>query len=354
MNYNIKYRIDQSSDKQIVAFLKENLPYKLNYDGFNWQYNRNHSIFCYVEDTDKNIIGVNGVIPYNLSFNQELIKTAKNETGYISPNLQGKGVFKKLYGKLLDVTFSSDYKVIWGFTKLGGIWTKLGSEVYSNFLCDAFLVLNPSFKLQRQKFTSDSLIKSLIRFIYNYFIFFIKFNANNKINNNIIIELGKPNIDLLKCFYDKIKISEKKLVFLEIDEIIIKEFIDSNPYQEYNFVSFLNLKREMIGYIIYTKTNNSINISDIQYLNKIDLKSIINIFLAQKNIFKGVYDITFFGNFENKKMNFVFDYLKKRGAKLIFSEMDIVVRANNTYLDQEFLNVKNWFINLLWTECVKR
>lgn len=354
MNCNIKLRVDTSDDLQIQHFLKNNLPYTFQEKGFYWQYNRIDSIFCYVTDDKNKIIGVNGIIPYYLSSNNIKIKSAKNETGYIHSSFQGKGVFKKLYNELLSNTFSSSFQIIWGFTKLGNIWTKLGSKVYSNFLCDAFLVINPSIKKQKYKFSSDSSIKSLLRFIYNLYVFKYKFKLDDFTEKGYTIQFGLPHFQVLKAFYSKLKLIDEKLVFLEVDEFIKTYFLDSNPYQLYNYLSFFDINDELIGFLIYTKTFQSVNVVELQFLKPEDVETILNIFLSEKEIFENVYDLTFFGNAKNNRIELIFDILKKKGAKLVVSEMDIVVKENQTFTNKEFLNVKNWYINLLWTECVKR
>ena len=67
---------------------------------------------------------------------KESYKTAKSETSYLSDKHQGRGLFKKLYHDLMIKSKQENFDFVWGFTKLGELWGKLGFNVVEGYLYD--------------------------------------------------------------------------------------------------------------------------------------------------------------------------------------------------------------------------
>jgi hypothetical protein len=60
--------------------------------------------------------------------------------------------------------------------------------------------------------------------------------------------------------------------------------------------------------------------------------------------------LSFFGNIDNPLIRTVFDLLSKHGARISDSNQYFVLR-NLSYPDEdELYNIKNWYLNGLWSE----
>ncbi len=354
MNYKVKERFTNDDEIGISKFLEKNLPYPFSSDFFNWQYNREGAIFYYIEDELENqVVGVNGLIPYFLTDKVGVYKTAKSETSYLSSTHQGKGLFKKLYHDLMIKSKHDGFDLVWGFTKLGELWSKLGFNVAEGYLSESTIVIHPSYALQKTKFPNENRFKSILRFFYNkyrqvYLYLFLNFLKDK---NKITQKSDFIDYSELMIFNQKLKEKNPELLFFELNKCNIDNVLLKNPKLNYHFISFYN-KDIMIGYLIYTEKNFSVNITDIQSLDNYYLEKMLLSFF--RNINGQVYDISYFGNYQNEKSKFIFNFFKKINASNSFSEMKIVYKLNSEKISSNILNLKNWYINSLWTESIHR
>jgi hypothetical protein len=354
MNYKVKQRFIIDDDIRITRFLEKNLPYPFSRDFFNWQYNRDGAIFYYIEEeAEKEVVGVNGLIPYVLTSENGSCKTAKSETSYLSSNHQGQGLFKKLYHDLMIKSKQEGFDFVWGFTKLGKLWSKLGFNVAEGYLFETTIVVNPTYRAQKIKFSNENKIKSCLRFFLNkykqiYLKLFLSFFVEK---NKISVKSDFFDYNKLKIFYQKLKEKNPQLLFFELNKHEVEEVLLKNPKLKYHFLTFYE-GYKMIGYLIYTEKNLSINITDIQFIENFHLEKILISFFKKLN--DNIYDISYFGNYQNEKSVLIFNFFKKLNSSNSFSEMKIVYKINSEKINSTLLNLNNWYINSLWTESIHR
>ena len=131
--YHIR-NIDEKLNPKLLPFLNEVLPFEYTEKIFSWEYDHAKKVFCYIEDANSNVVGVQGMIPIELNINSACSLTAKSETSYLDKSTQGKGLFKKLYFKTIEDSKKKGITHIWGFTSLGVVWKKLGFTVQNECL----------------------------------------------------------------------------------------------------------------------------------------------------------------------------------------------------------------------------
>ena len=208
--------------------------------------------------------------------------------------------------------------------------------------------------MQRKKFTDENLIKIWVRFLYNnlrkfYLKLYINFHFKNK--EEIVLKYDDIDFYEIDVFNKKVKEKNPTMIFFEFNKKNVVEILNTNPHLNYRFISFYS-KGNMVGYIIYTNKNYSLNITDIQFLENSDLELMLYSFLFDNH--KEIYDVTFLGNYQNEKIKLIFNLFKRLKSKNVFSEMKIVYKANFEYSNSNFFNLNNWYINSFWTESINR
>lgn len=75
------------------------------------------------------IAGIELLIPINLSYRGKTYLSAKSEDSQVANEFRGKGVYRKIYGRVDEIARDRGIKAIWGYTKEFRLYQRLGFEV---------------------------------------------------------------------------------------------------------------------------------------------------------------------------------------------------------------------------------
>jgi len=376
MSNNIEMREVKKSDIKEIVFLHNNA---YNEQGtpehWIWEYKGiypDEFVFTIIRDKAKNrLVGTQGMIPVYLNIKGKRYFTGKTESDLLDLKYRGGTLFQELYEFSISHCKLRNMYFIWGGTSAAKVWrNKLKFTVYENSMKESKIILNLgatlfetiksklkivkiSIKTKQTTFkkTIIVLLNKLSK-VYNYLPKFkfkpTKIEKPISINGNFIIEPKLRSINDLKMLYSRLRKKYPNIIHIEQDEKFFNWRILNNPLNKYEtyFVYDDNLLRA------YCYLNSSS--SRIAYLTDLTFDtSDVGKFLMDK-ILKKLRDkkvayLYFIGNIDNPLMSKVFELLKTYGAIIDKYSQFFVIR-NLSYSDEKYLHeIKNWYINGLWS-----
>ena len=104
-----------------------------NLDQWNWTFqNRlfpDLKLPFIVAEDDGKIVGTQALIPIQMIDKDGVYWSAKSEETLININYRGQGLFEKMYEKAFEVSKTSNFQSIWGFTPARKAFLRVGFEI---------------------------------------------------------------------------------------------------------------------------------------------------------------------------------------------------------------------------------
>ncbi len=354
---------------------------------WNWEYRGNYPntfVFTIVKDKNtKRIVGTQGMIPIYLNIKGKRYFSGKSENSLLDSNFRGGTLFQDLYEFAVVKCKSKQMYCIWGFTSAAKVWReKLKFEVYKNNLKESKIILNfgaTAFD------TIQSNVKNVLKALKHRQTSIRKVVTSffEKLRNmSGLLSGSKPDLGIeeksvsvnsykkeslkehykiernlhagedIKTLYSRLRKKYPNLVHIDQDKKYLQWRIFKNPIVNYD-TYFIYEKDLLRGYCYINTSSRRIGfISDLTFetseAGAFLLGKLLNELRAKKIIY-----LYFFGNIKNQMMARVFQLLKQFGAKISDSDQYFVLR-NLSYPDEEWLlDIKNWYLNGLWSEGYK-
>lgn len=353
--------VDQKQHPALIDFLNEVLPFAYDKNVFDWEYDHDKKVFCYIENEEGDVVGVQGMIPFELHVGKQLMLSAKSETSYLAQSTQGKGLFKRLYQKTLDDARANGIDHVWGFTSLGPVWKKLGFEVQNECLFQYHI------QLRRRNFfgTSGDPNKNVIKELAKYLLAFQK-QFKTRVQLNSELKKSQPDFstfllrdslqkdqDLLDL-YTAIRECSPALIHLKMNTYFLQKRITLNPFVRYTKRFLYDKAGRLLGYFILAMKDgvDSAFISDLTVLDKKHKAGLVALALKEIRQHPEIKSVKLFGNYLNEEIMHTMNCLASYGHSSYDTQMYIVSKTLGDV--DHCANFSDWYINGLWTEGISQ
>lgn len=336
-NKNVSMRELQSSNiDDVVAF--HNLHYGTTRTPESWiwkyhGYNPDAATFVIAKDGGK-IVGTQGMIPVPILVNGKYYLSGKSEDSLLDSEYRGKQIFSGLYKFAMGLCASRKMHCVWGFTPAVKVWRdSLNFRVYEDIVQTSVLVLRPE-SILHIPLGLYAIMRKLINSLF----------VNTQ--KNVLVEQKLRSPEDLKGLYERLVTKHKELICLKLDKEYLTWRIFDNPNIKYD-AYFVYENNELRAYCYFSMNKNQwIRLSDFTCedytFGKILLKKIID----DK---KPAY-VLFMGNKTNVLTTRVFELLRRFGSIKKRSSSAFVLQNISFPCEDSLYEVKNWYLNGLWTE----
>jgi hypothetical protein len=346
--------IDDSEIDEVVSFHNASYGDERTSKQWIWEYRSNYpnlSVFTVLR-ADNKIVGSQGMIPIYLDIKGQTCLSGKSENSLLDPKYRGGDRFKKLYDLAMSLCQARKMSCVWGFTSATRVWKdKLGFSVYEDAIYRSVLILSPrefvSSILHRKNIIDDigRTIGAVFFYLYSWRGFVYRQLKKSRIAISIRQKPDSTNdVDEL---HQRLLSKHSDFIHIKQDEKYISWRVFNNPNVKYaTFFGYHENVLKAYCYVAMTSRKEAY-LSDLTFedyeAGNILLRTILD-------FCKGKIVVMYFiGNVKNPLSNTVFDLLKKNG--FIKSSYSPFVLKNLSYDDEKYLyDMKNWYINGLWTE----
>ena len=349
--------VEDTEINEVVSFHNFSYGDKRTPKKWIWEYKGNYPnlfVFTIIKDNDK-VVGTQGMIPIYLNIGEEIHLSAKSESSLLDPKYRGGERFKELYDFAMTLCKARKMCCVWGFTSAVKVWrNKLGFSVYEDDMYISTLVLKPrQFIASIRKSKQDIVIKTakslavMLLYLYSSARRFT-YKFLKRTSREISIEQRLRSVSDVNELYKRLRAKYADLIHIGLDEKYIAWRISSNPNVEYT--TFFAYKDSLLRAYCYVAlaNNREAYLSDLTFEDSgaggLLLEAILNLFCKRK-----ITSVCFMGNIRNPLMATVFSLLKKNG--FIKKNSTPFVLKNVSYAHEKCLyDIRNWYINGLWTE----
>jgi hypothetical protein len=372
----VKRKVKREDVKKIIDLHNETYRKTRNVEDWYWEYEGHYpeSYVYVVFDRKGTIAGTQGMIPIYMYFKNKKYFIGKSESSLVLPEYRGEYYFKDLYEYAMALCKDQNMHCVWGFTSAVKVLRDtLHFKVYENSIKEAKIVFSKGatlfVNLQEQStsfITSHQTKRTTVRksgsALFNILkglrLSRSKDNAGrpepdqetNISDTNYVIEEKPRSINDIDMLYKRLRIKHANLIHLNMDKKYIEWRIEKNPH--INFKSNFVYEGEFLrAYCYYnpSKETRIVHMSDLTFEDYNAGIFLLNNMLNKLKAEKFAY-LRFFGNIDNPLMAEVFRLLQTYGASIDASSQSYVLR-NILFSDEKSLyNIKNWYINGLWTE----
>ncbi len=342
--------LDAAQNVEVIDYLKNVLGHPVNEQIWNWEFNtNNNTVFTLLKD-DKKIIATQSMLPIKLNIGDDIYSTAKSETSYLEAGYRGKKLFEKLYEFAIENIVKKGSVVVWGFTPAVKAWRNNFQFNVHEGLVKYIEIQTKYYSFSTAQKNSNSFLSVLIKYVGKNCLTLISktkllINLSKAKTINVYDELVNKN-DLL-YFYKSLREENKKLINIEMNEAYFDWRITKNPAIKYS-TKFFYESNKIVGYTVYAINNDRLMIADLTYKNTIALKHIIKYLSNIKGEFTRLY---YWGNDSCHLNNNIFSAFEKIGGKRKEDKSrNFIYKTFNNQNLNSLTDLKNWYINGLWTE----
>lgn len=334
---NVSMQVLQGTDINNVTVF-HNFHYNITRTPEDWiwkycGYDPDAAVFVTVKDDGK-IVGTQGMIPVPILVNGKYYLSGKSEDSLLDPEYRGKQIFSELYKLAMGLCASRKMHCVWGLTSAVKVWRKtLGFRVYEDILQTSVLVLRP---------------KSVIHIPLGLYAFMRKlinsFSITTQKNVSIEKELRSP--EDLEGLYERLMAKYKGLICLKLNKKCLAWRIFANPNIKYD-TYFVYENDDLRAYCYFSMDKNRwMRLSDFTCEDYISGKMLLERIINDK---KPAY-VLFMGNKTNILTTRMFELLGRLGSIKRRSPSAFVLKNISYPCEDSLYEVKNWYLNGLWTE----
>lgn len=355
-----KKEIEDSDIDEAVSFHNVNWDDKRTPKQWIWEYKGNcPDLFVFTILRDNNsIIGTQGMIPIYLNINGKTHLSGRSENSLLDRKYRGRGLFTELYGFALFLCKAKKMCCVWGFTGVASaikVLSRLGFSVYENVIYWSILILNPWQFILSILSSRLGMIRKMTGFLlvvplYLYSSAFrFTFGCFKRTPREFSIELKLRSVSDVDKLYKRLRAKYRDIIHIEQDEKYIAWRILNNPNLEYTtYFAYEDEFLRAYCYVVLTDKKTAyltdLTFEDSEAGNFL-LRTILNLLRKRKTT-----NLRFMGNIKNPLVANVFNLLKKHGF-VKEREFRPFVLKNISYQNEKYLhNIRNWYINGLWTE----
>ncbi|MBN2239274.1 MAG: GNAT family N-acetyltransferase [Dehalococcoidales bacterium] len=303
------------------------------------------------------IVGVQGMIPINLTVAGECRITAKSEDSLVDPGYRGKSVFSDLYSYALEQLRKKGITYVWGFTPAAATWRDtLGFKVDQDCLVYSVRVVNIPGAFREFHGLSWSTKKRLLMYAmalgsYFYSAFADMYRSfRYTVSKNYSITGELKNTDDLEQLYNRIRERYPHIIHVHHDEKYLDWRINRNPSVEYTRTYVY--EGDVLRAYCYTGRNRKdpdmLILADMVAENDESGYFLFHHLVRMCRLEK-IGILYAFGNYKNPLLKSLFDQLgifgfvtRKHPIAFVMKNLD----ADSTIDDA----LENWYATALWTE----
>lgn len=347
-----EYNHNELKKENIVAYLKDSIRLSFSAAEFDWEFNtpKDSVIFKLYKDEER-LIASQAMLPIKLVVNDKTIRTVKSESSYLNKDYRGKNYFEDLYFSAIKASQENGFQIIWGFTPAVKVWkTKLNFDVVLPNISEATITISkyPSNSFLK-KYTKNKI--TLLRKIAMYSLIRIFEERPNYplIHTSLEVNSAFPDASVIQTFQKKNSEKNKLDVYLDFNEEYINWRIKTNPLLKYQSYFFYN-HSDLVGYILFSITEDRLSVADISYLDAETGKYILTYTLNHHS--RAVNSVFYFGNDDSEYGKNTFDLFKTYNAQVKKSDWanTVIKDVSDDGRYKSALDTSRWFINGLWTE----
>jgi hypothetical protein len=321
-----------------------------------WEYTgcyEDSSVFAIVKEKDR-VIGTQGFIPIYLNIGNRRFLSAKSENSLLSSEYRQGNLFRELYDFGLEKCRKCGMCLVWGLTPAFKVWKeKLGFSVHTEVKFTSVLILRPLRFLDkilksRRGVSEKILLSSSVFPLYVNSLLkkWLKSLFKGKETNFVVQE--RPNsFEDIQDLYTRLKSSDN-LIHIDYDEKYLSWRVFNNPNVKYRtwFAYEGNLLK---AYCYLSISKEDAYLSDFTFENWEAGDALLRVILNELSS-SNHSSIMFTGNVKNSKINQIFALLKKYGFVGRKDAEAFVILNLSAENDKYLYDIKNWYINGLWTE----
>ena len=369
---DLEIRVAENSDiEDILKFYNVNFHDNRELKHWSWEYREllpGSEVFVVVRDRSKNneLVGIQGMIPLFLNINGDKCLTGKSETALLHENYRKGGVlFRKYNEYAISRCKEKSMVCVWGMNEIGSVWKGfLGFTTTTDEMQDSILVLNILKTLKNNGQTGDTrssvetnAIKKNMRDKIAFYWRLLKGNICFRLrripiqtrDEGYTITDEIKNSEDISLLYCTLRRRHPNLIYIHQDDNYQNWRIKKNPFVKY-LTLYLYQGRSLKAYCyISIAASNTAFLTDITFENTGAGCYLLNHALKELRK-KGISYVQFFGNISNPLIKEVFNLLVEFGFYVRKSKMNFLIRNISALNERELLNVRNWYINGLWSE----
>jgi hypothetical protein len=350
INYIVLQSLNSTDNTEIIEYLDRILNHRVTSKVWDWEFNTIENTIFTVAKSEDYIAGTQSMLPILLRVTGDVVKTAKSETSYLDANYRGKQIFEKLYQLAVDKTVKSGSKIIWGFTPALKAWKKnLGFETFDAEMKIAtveahyFSFLKNYKKSRNIVFAAGKYCLSNLKTIQTQLLINTRFSTSSLIEVSTQLNNDKDIGELYSAMNNA-----AGLIHIDLNKPYLYWRLYDNPVMQYRHFYFYKAGK-LVGYIIYSIKNDILSIADMtcNFDDKL-LKHMFKYLISNTN---GYHVMQYWGNASNemnKKIFSLFNDLK--GDIKVDSTRNFVYKVFDDKYIETTAQLKNWYINGLWTE----
>lgn len=351
INYIVLQSLKSGDNIEIIEYLDKVLNHRVNPKVWDWEFNTIEDTIFTVAKHESDIAGTQSMLPIVLRVNGDVTNTAKSETSYLDANYRGKQIFEKLYQLAVDETVKHGSQIIWGFTPALKAWKKnLGFETFdaetkiATVEAHYFSFLKNHKKSRNVIFAAGKYCLSNLKTIQTQLLLNTQLRSDGSIDVSTQLNSDKDIGEL----YNTINNTNSNLIHLDMNKPYLYWRLYDNPVLEYKQYYFYRAGK-LVGYVIYSIKNDILSIADMtcNFDDKV-LKHMLKYLISNTS---GYHIVQYWGNDSNeinKKIFSLFNSLK--GKVNVDSNRNFVYKVFDNKNVAITAELKNWYINGLWTE----
>lgn len=318
-----------------------------------WEYRGsypNSSVFVIAKDNGR-IIGTQGMIPISLNVRGKRYLTGKSENSLLDKRYRGGTFFQEMYDLTMTKCRERGVCCVWGFTTADKVWrNKLHFSVYENVVQTYALTLLPGGALpdkvkSRVSFAIPVLV--WLSYLYSLLRRYTFISSNVRGRKDVVIENRTRTENDLNSLYGRLRLKYSGLIYIEQDSKYLNWRIVNNPRIQYT-TYFLYEGALLKAYCYLNIHDKAAHITDFTCEDITDgaflLQHVIHDLSKQQAKF-----VLFLGNVTNHLTAAILGLFKRLGfLRVGMLQTNFVLQ--NISCDENLSDVKDWYINGLWTE----
>jgi len=354
LNAELRIRETTNSDiDRVVSFHNQNYKDERTPLQWLWEYRSHHPdlvVFTVAED-DERIAGTQGMIPIHLGFRGRAYLSGKSESSLLGPQYRGGETFQKLYAFAMSLCRAKGMRCVWGLTTATKVWRdKLFFSVHDDAIYTSVSVLRLSLPEEHNKTDKMSVyVLTTLAYLYSSVrrrLFLHRISAKGR---RFSIEQNLRSYRDLDLLYERLATEHPDLIYIRQDEDYFTWRISNNPNVRY--MSCFLYEQDLLQSYCYigTGSRSTAYLTDFTFVDD-DAGAYLLKEVLERLHNRKVARVSFLGNVKNPLISTVFNLLKRCGFIKGRSPLAVVMRSITCEDEEVIHDVKNWYLNGLWTE----
>lgn len=347
--------IDKNDIQKAIALHNTTFSDSRTIKHWNWMYtnqNLGEPVFTIAKDGDA-VVGTQGMIPINLFFGKQLLRTGKSENTIVHSNYRGGPLFQSLYEYAVSCCYNREIACLWGYTTAGKPLKRVNFLVSNNVMAYALSVLNFSsalLEIRKRKLGAFKTIAVSVLALLSSVYSFILRNTSGASQAGYILRKKLLDPADINRFYKQLEKSNPGLIYIDQNERYQNWRIYEHPFIQYK-TYFIYMNDSLVAYAYVNSSVNCLSYITDFGCNTLDAGKFLLCTLLNDLNKEHVGFVSFFGNHQNVALQQIFYLLRRLGFVKVKASMAFVLRNLSIKKDEkELTNLANWYMTGLWTD----